>query len=540
MEESYSLTAELGSYLEVLIRQWQLILGALLACIAVATLVSITLPKTYQARALVASTKIASSVSFDTAIQTLSEEQLPTTVRMVDPQARLQSYVQLVKNPAVAQTVLDEFGSRLPEDIRDISSLLQIVKGGVAAKSDSIEILVAYEDPALAADLANAWARAYISHVNAIYSGEGTDEVYQSVQRQTTEARSEYNQAQAALESFLADNQANEYQRQIGEQQAMIDSLTLARTLSASTVISNTTASQLTAFTEQVGNLSTQLAEVYAESRQVDQMLLDARNMRDQVQSGGPGAVSSNNLALVLLKSQIFANDEIASNLIVQTTPAIMTPEEMTADLDSLIVTLENRRTELSDRIQMLSDQLVNSGGSSPEPSIAGSNPITTDQAQATLQSLSQLKGMESVANLDVTSTPMERKIQQLEGQVNQLQAQLAGERAREQELTRARDLAWDTYKTLVTKGAELKVAAQTQGTEVALAAPAAMPENDVVSVTKNATLAAVVGLLLGIGAAYFIEFWWRYKGLQPQPITLTGIFRGLELKAVPADKKSA
>jgi hypothetical protein len=65
------------------------------------------------------------------------------------------------------------------------------------------------------------------------------------------------------------------------------------------------------------------------------------------------------------------------------------------------------------------------------------------------------------------------------------------------------------------------------------------VPENDVVSVTKNAALAAVVGLLLGIGAAYFIEFWWSYKGLQPQPITLIGIFRGLEPKPIPVDKES-
>jgi succinoglycan biosynthesis transport protein ExoP len=134
----------------------------------------------------------------------------------------------------------------------------------------------------------------------------------------------------------------------------------------------------------------------------------------------------------------------------------------------------------------------------------------------------------------------MEQKIQQLESQVNQLLARLAQEQAREQELKRARDLAWDTYKTLVTKEAELKVAAQTQGTEVALAAPAAVPQNDLVSGTRNVALAALIGLMLGVGAAYFIEFWWSYKGLQPQPITLIGIFRGIELQPIPVEKKQA
>jgi uncharacterized protein involved in exopolysaccharide biosynthesis len=540
MEEDSNFTIDVGRYLEILFRQWRIIFAVIFVLVTAVAIITLITPKTYQARALVATTKVSSTVSFDTAIQTLYEEQLPTTVRMVDPQARLQSYVQLVKNPAIAQTVIDELGNRLPEEVRSISSLLKMVKGNVAAKSDSIEILVTYKDPVLAADLANTWAGAYVDHVNAIYSGEGTDEVYQSVQRQTAEAKSEYDQAQSALESFLAANQANEYQRQIDEQQTMIDSFSMARTLSASTIISNTMVSQLAAFNEQVGNLSTQLAEAYIESRQADQMLLDARNMRDQVQSGGSGAANSNTLALTLLKSQVFATNEVAPNLIVQTTPATMTPEEMTADLDSLIVTLENRGSELTDQIQTLSGQLLNLGGSTSDLNTTSSNPITTDQAQATLQSLSQLKGMESVANLDAAGTPMEQKIQQLEDQVSQLQAHLAQEQAREQELTRARDLAWDTYKTLATKQAELKVSSQTQGTEVALAAAAAAPQADAVSGTKNVALAALVGLMLGIGAAYFIEFWWSYKGLQPQPITLIGIFRGIELKPIPVEKKQA
>jgi uncharacterized protein involved in exopolysaccharide biosynthesis len=542
MNNSEFIEFDLGKYVEILFRQWRLIAGATLICVLAGVLVNSNLSRVYQARALVASTKIAASVSFDTAIQTLSEEQLPTTVRMVDPQARLQSYVQLIRNPTIAQSVLDELGNRLPKEIRNMSSLLQMVKGDVAAKSDSIEILVTYKDPVLAADIANAWASAYIDHVNAVYSGEGTDEVYQSIQRQAAEAKSGYDQAQADLESFLADNRAAEYQRQIDEQQAMIDSLSTARTLSAGTIISNTIASQLTVFDEQVGNLSTQLEEAYGEARKVDRMLLDARNMRDQIQSGGAGAVSSNALALMLLKSQAFATNESSTNLIVQTSPTPASPEEMVADLESLTTALENRRADLEDQIRALSGQLLAATGVQPDPgsTVTGAGQLSGDQAQAALQSLSQLNGLESVANLDVSGTPMEQKIQQLEGQVNRLQAQLAQEQAREKELTRARDLAWDTYRTLVTKGAELKVAAQTQGTEVALAAPAAVPQNDVVSGTKNVALAALVGLMLGIGAAYFIEFWWSYKGLQPQPITLIGIFRGLELKAVPADKKSA
>jgi hypothetical protein len=448
----------------------------------------------------------------------------------------------LVGNPAIAQTVLDELGNRLPAGERDISSLLESVEGQVASRSDSIEILVTNKDPMLAADIANAWANVFADHVNAVYSGEGTGEVYQSIQRQAAEAKSEYDEAQSALEAFLVDNRADEYQRQVDEQRAMIESLSTARTLSASTIVSNTMLSQLTVFNQQVGDLATQLTQVYSDTRKVDRLLMDARDMRDQVQSGGPGAVSSNALALTLLKSQVFASNEGAQDLLVQTNPVASTPDETVTDLTGLISTLEARQSTLKGQIQTLSDQLL---GTANTQSVPGSGFVDSelppaDQAQATLQSLSQLKGLDSVANLDLVGTPIEEKIRQLEGQVNYLHMQLAQERAREQELTRARDLAWDTYKNLATKQAELKVASQTRGTEVTLAAPAAVPRADAVSGTKNVALAAVVGLILGTFSAYFIEFWWRYKGLQPQPLTVIGIFRGIELKPIPVDKKSA
>jgi uncharacterized protein involved in exopolysaccharide biosynthesis len=346
MEENHGVIIDIGKYIETPFRQWQLILVTALVCASAAALVTLSQPKVYQARALVASTKVASTVSFNTAIETLSEEQLPTTVRMVDPQARLQSYVQLVRNPEIAQTVLDGLGARIPQASRNVSALLKMVSGDIASRSDSIEILANNRDPALAADIANAWAHAYVDHVNVVYSGEGTEETYQSVHNQTAEAKATYDQAEAALEAFLADNRANEYKRQIDEQGAVITSLSTARTLASSTIISHTMASQLTVFSQQVDDSSTQLENAYGEARKVDRMLLDARNMRDQVQSGGAGAVSSNALALVLLKSQAFATNEGTANLIVQTSPASTSPEEMVADLDSLIAALENRRAK--------------------------------------------------------------------------------------------------------------------------------------------------------------------------------------------------
>ena len=539
MQDSDALYIDLGRYVEVLFRQWQLILGAVLVCAVAAAFVTLRQPKTYQARALVVSTKLASSVSFETAITTLSEDENPTSIRFVDPKARLQSYVLLVKNPAVAEVVLEELGERIPADSRDVVSLLSMVQGEVADNSDALEILVTGADPVLAADIANAWAQAYVDRINAIYSDSGAQGVYESVVEQLDDARAEYAQSQAELESILEENRAAQYERMIDENISLISAITETRTLAVGTVISNTMISQLAVFNQQVGGLAVQLSEVYSDTRKVDRQLLDARNMRDQVRNGGPGAAASNALALMLLKSQVFAGGEGAQNMIVQTAPADLSPQEMVADLDSLIAALEERQAELASRIEALSARLLSVSDESTGRGSAGDNPADNDPAQASLQSFMQMQGLEGVAGLDLAATLMEQKIQELEGNISRFEAGLAHELDREQELTRARDRAWETYDTLATKEAELRVAAQTRSTEVALAAPAAVPQSDTSSGTTNIALAAAVGLLLGVGAAYFIEFWWSYRGIEPEPITVVSVFRGRKLEPSTVDSKS-
>ena len=109
MEEEYNLSYDLGSFLDFFLRQWQLILAMTLIAGIAALITSQLLPKKYQASVLLASTKSASTVSYEPSIKTLVEEQ-----QLRDASnARLKSYVNLVKNPLVAQEVLDKLGDQL-------------------------------------------------------------------------------------------------------------------------------------------------------------------------------------------------------------------------------------------------------------------------------------------------------------------------------------------------------------------------------------------------------------------------------------------
>jgi uncharacterized protein involved in exopolysaccharide biosynthesis len=126
MDQSDHLEIDLGKYVEILFRQWRLIIGAALVCALAAAVVMIRTPVSYQARVLVPTTKIASSVTFGSTIETLSEGQLPVT--LVDRKARLQSYVALVSNPLIAERVYEELKGDFGEKLPSPESLIRMVR----------------------------------------------------------------------------------------------------------------------------------------------------------------------------------------------------------------------------------------------------------------------------------------------------------------------------------------------------------------------------------------------------------------------------
>jgi non-specific protein-tyrosine kinase len=113
----------------------------------------------------------------------------------------------------------------------------------------------------------------------------------------------------------------------------------------------------------------------------------------------------------------------------------------------------------------------------------------------------------QSVASPAVNES-ISRSVDQLQTQVNALQSRLELENAKKQELVRARDLAWSSYTTLATKIAETSITEQAQSSLVRLAIPAAVPVAQTSShPLQNVLLAVVLGLMLGVGTAFGLEF---------------------------------
>jgi hypothetical protein len=289
--------------------------------------------------------RTSTDVRFDERFTTSSDQ--PANL---DVNSRRAALVALVKSGSIAQQVIDELGNQLPLELRSPSKLLDAVTAGMATaagrtgQSDLINISVRAESPALAAAIANAWAKAYVQQVNSVY-GQVPDDMLGSVEAQLVQAEAAYDKTQANLESFLATSQLDALTRQSGVisetltvlHQGKVDALnaymgslvgsysrivqtyvgvqadnqTLAfskeqegqRALIAA-YLDAYNAAQVDTFTEQNDRYRSELRMYYDQLLRTNSLLAAARTLQKQVASGDTPAPSSA-LALQVLNLQM-------------------------------------------------------------------------------------------------------------------------------------------------------------------------------------------------------------------------------------------
>jgi len=117
------------------------------------------------------------------------------------------------------------------------------------------------------------------------------------------------------------------------------------------------------------------------------------------------------------------------------------------------------------------------------------------------------------VATLGARGEQIEAQVAALEPQILGLQQRLQEVQTEEDRLTRARDVARETYLTLARKVEEVRIAAEDTSGEVRLASRAAVPEVPV-SPRKllNTAVAGMLGLMVGVFGAFAVE-WWNADG---------------------------
>ncbi|MEA3340252.1 MAG: GNVR domain-containing protein, partial [Chloroflexota bacterium] len=117
------------------------------------------------------------------------------------------------------------------------------------------------------------------------------------------------------------------------------------------------------------------------------------------------------------------------------------------------------------------------------------------------------------VSTIETWENKIEARVTTLESRILTLQQQLQETRVEEDRLTRARDVARETYVTLAHKVEEARIAAEDATGDVRLVSQAAVPEKPVgPRKMLNTAVAGALGLMVGVFGAFALE-WWRESG---------------------------
>jgi uncharacterized protein involved in exopolysaccharide biosynthesis len=321
-------------YLRAFARRWRVI-GAVFAItvLTAAGLIFLIVPPTYQARAGVFLIKARSEINFDPKFRTLSAGSPGESAGPQDRQAQQKALVGLARSTALASEVIREVGDRLQPEKRKPDRLQQAIQ--VVDQGDLIEIVAEADTPDNAVAVANAWAGAFEKKANSLY---GVTRPAEAIRAQWVAARQRYEEAEAALAAFAADNQ--------------MTSLTLA-------------------LSHQKG----WLVDAYATQQRIERALGDATMLRTQLGDANGAAPASTQAALadLLLRAQAttLASELPAPNSGGTATPASSTGspatqlqlaidqstgqsvplDQLAAQLDLLIAALESRWAQLGTAI---------------------------------------------------------------------------------------------------------------------------------------------------------------------------------------------
>ena len=504
----------------ILRKRWCLIRDTLLIAVAFALVAFLVQPDRYEATARVAILKIRSEVTFDPKFKTTSPEDPAAEIA-----AQRSTLANLVENPVIARDVIDSMGSQLPQEWRDPEVLVKHVKGSLTReRSNLVQITADSQDAAVAAALANTWAAAYESYINHTFAG--TYSQGSSLNAQLTTAKQQYDRASESLIAFTASSRINLLTSQIDDKKNSIAALQEGRKETLVTLIGETTKAKTEVLNENLAALLRmeaapanerakaevlRLSDLYARKLKIDNLLRDASALRDQASKPGASAASSS-LAITLLKTQVASSVGLPGTLQVQVgaVPGEATNEAQVHDLDALVEALRAQSRELDAEIQRQSRLLLAPDAIDHEYVKSSDRATSTlSAAQQQADQIAKLAGLdEAIAGLAEDST-LTQAVERLSNEITALETELAAETARKEELTHARDLAWETYTTLAAKAEEMDIATQLPGDEVRFVMPATRPVSTVTQGTMAQGLGAalVIGLLLGLAGALGLEY---------------------------------
>jgi uncharacterized protein involved in exopolysaccharide biosynthesis len=317
-------------------RWWQIALLAFIAA-AAALIISVSQTRKYEAIATLLLTRSRATLSL--------AEQFPTVSEPIDSASRISAVLTIAQTDAIAESVLQTFKDRLPEKWQELQDFKELVK--IDSKGDAILISAEADNPEMAAEIANTWAREASLSVNQAYRGE--QPLYE-IQTQREAAQNEYLSAQNALESFIQNNQIDTLSKQLEESWTLF------------TEISNDRAWQITYYNNRV--------------QKMQMLITQAEALKDQLERGNRSGAGDLGDALAVL-------DARSSSLGITNTVATMdlqltdfsalldTNANYVADLNAIIEQAKVEKAKAEANLQSLTDAVLQKEQSGPVIEIA-------------------------------------------------------------------------------------------------------------------------------------------------------------------------
>ena len=144
---------------------------------------------------------------------------------------------------------------------------------------------------------------------------------------------------------------------------------------------------------------------------------------------------------------------------------------------------------------------------------ISNTSPLDEVTAKK-IQDILQLQGLQNFPGYSSATDPASNSIDQLEKEVQTLQAQLAKQESQRKQLVQERDLSWSSFSTLQSKIVELTLQRTAGNREVRMGAPAIAPDkpDKSFSLVTSTAIAGILGFMLSV----FIAFVAHYLGREP------------------------
>ncbi|MCO6452936.1 MAG: hypothetical protein J5I90_19285 [Caldilineales bacterium] len=506
---------DVRGFVAIVLRRWWVI--ALFTLIPAVTAFVLTrfMQDTFTAIADISLLNVRSVVAFDPEFTTIPEE---APAFSSDTGSRDQALLALAKSKSLVLEVYHD----LVDEISPQETPFATMSGAMQVQNlgDLLRFEVTWEDPELAAVIANAWAQRYIQAANQSFVTYSSRDP-QEARAVASNAFAEYQGDQEALESFIATDSAGELERQVAEIDAQIANLQEQQdqmlSIQANTGLiaaNELAASTRDAFLSQIDyalgrqseDRQNELNDWYERRASLQRLQLRLTDLRSQIELGAEGTatVSGDALAMMFIRAGMTDADS-TPNLLLQIDPAAFAANDpvTVADVDEMLVRVAQGQAEATAAIGGLLAEML-SAASLDVPPDASADLQNTVMAQVNeiLQG-EILPADEQAANATTTA------LSSLTAQRQQLLAQQEKQRARMRELVRQRDSSWNLYETLDNKAREVEAQFAAGSPQARIAIVATPPlyrnsRNTIPTVLAAAAMGFVLGVLFVTTQAYW------------------------------------